>query len=51
MDMGKLKNLSLLETAISTWSMSTKGTEHLTTIQLVGGCGSGQKNNSFTSYT
>jgi hypothetical protein len=40
---GKLKNLSLLLTTISTWATSMKGTEWLIAIQLVGEHGSRQK--------
>jgi len=41
--MGKLKNLPLLKTTINMHVMSTKVTEWLITIQLVGEYGSGQK--------
>jgi hypothetical protein len=42
-NMGKLKNLPLLKTTINMHVMSTKVTEWLITIQLVGEYGSGQK--------
>jgi hypothetical protein len=48
--MGKLKNLSLLKTKISTWATSAKGTEWLTAIQLIKEHGSGQKNYFFTPW-
>jgi hypothetical protein len=40
---GKLKNLSLLQSATGTWAMLTKGTEWLIAIQLVREHGSGQE--------
>jgi hypothetical protein len=50
-EMGKLKYLSLLKATVGTWAMSTKGTEWIIAIQLVGGHGSGQKNYFFISWT
>jgi hypothetical protein len=41
-NMGKLKNLSLLQTTISTWTLSTK-TEWLIAVWLVREHESGQK--------
>jgi len=50
-NMGKLKNLSLLQTTIITWVMSTAGTEWLIPIHLVRDQGGGQKNDFSTSWT
>jgi len=44
------KNLSSLQTTISTCATATKGTEWLIAIQLVGEHGSGQKNYFSTSW-
>jgi hypothetical protein len=44
MNTGEPINLPLLKTAVSAWAMMTKRTEWLTAIQLVGGHGSGQRN-------
>jgi hypothetical protein len=44
MNMGKLRNLSLLKTTVGPWAMITKGTECLTDIQLIGEHASEQKN-------
>jgi hypothetical protein len=40
---GKLKNLSLSQTTVSTWAMLTKGTVWLVAVQLVGEHESNQK--------